>query len=241
MKTIFLIFGLAFSLNLFADAGWVTAYKTRIFINTGERVIGWFEESAYFEIPEFQNNNGKDGAIYQMLKNQSKRFKKDSIIFYKKIQYPKYLTIDSEPKQLGAVDENDVFKIAFKDIKFTVFLKSEIAKRNWPLVDQLLITSKGMIDTLNTKWFTFVKIGVDLNGYLFYNYNAKINEAEIKRLFELKKNYFNKIERKKITKEQAKKEKSQGSYKFLFFKHENEIMSWFREKGIIMVYFHGTC
>lgn len=235
MKIISLFVCLACCLNLMADAGSSVVYKARFFLKNGERQVGYFEISGYeggtgFDEGTKTNSFCNDNGVYELVKSSVKSPKVDSFTIYKKIHYPKYFKgtgIWTQTNyQYGAVAYEDVVIIAFRDIKFAVFISAKDNPRQW-LMSELLITSNEIIDKLNnTKPLTLWEEAEDQSSYVFYNFNPKINKAEIKRLYRLKKNQL------------WHREGFEGLY---FTQNIEMAKKWFWGKGIVILKVWGTC
>lgn len=243
MKIISLFVCLACCLNLKADLGSSLVYKARFFLKNGERQVGYFEIFSYGEEANTNNKYCNDKGVYEVVKKDLKNNNLDSLTIYKKIWFPKYFYWPRSKEELdadwverfGAVNKEDVIKIAFKDISFTVYISSKVNSRNWQ--SEILITTQEVIDKLDSvKWFNhaeatqYVEVselgGVQGNGFIFFNYNPKINEAEIIRLYKLKE------------KQLFQQEKENGQ---TYLRRLNEVKRWFWEKGIVIIAIHGSC
>lgn len=234
MKTFCLIVCLGFCLNLKASPRPGLIYKAKFFLKNGERLVGNFETFGDSSEGEYLEKLGNDRGEYEIVKSQVNTEKVDSFTIFKEIHFPKFFKETGDLKQksaqFGAVAYEDVIKIAFKDINFTVFISVKENKRESNTTG-LAITSLEMIDKLNTSkplsvWETWERnsnSGFLDAGFIFLNYNPKINSAEIERLYDLKK--------KQLWKE----------WDFLGKKKKNSTKKWFLEKGIVIVETLQTC
>jgi hypothetical protein len=250
-----------------ADLGSCVVYYAKFHLKNGIFFNGCFEYPGYDEAARLDSNNRNtfchDKGVFQVFKTLAKN--EGAVTVYKNLHYVQVRPMRKKQEEMalfGFVESGDVMYIDSAQVSKIFFLKAEYSKRWW-LTAELIIGSKGMLDTLKNQRYRnhllFSNEGLSpqadtiredawidgpYTGYILYNYNAKINKAELKRLILSKvpqENIYDRFNQYWNKKENMGNQSRIVDFQRFADREGIKLRKWFWKRGILVVRINGTC
>lgn len=258
-----------FSFYANADTGSCVLYYAKFYLKNGEIFNGCFaypgEDGAAALDKNKQNEFCNDKGVFRAFK-ALQQDRKGAVSVYKAVHFvhirPMYKNQKSDGI-FGFAESNKIVKLDSSQIRTMIFWSADNSRSDYFFDIHLIKGTSGMLDTLKTQryWHRLLYdpelgkneqdpinenewVGGPYTGYLFYNYNATVNKAEMRRLIRLK---FPKegLLQQAIDKNERRSRKNKASKPIDIFeyleKEEGKIKKWFWERRILMVTIQGNC
>lgn len=242
-----------------ADFGNCVVYHAKFYLKNGDVFNGCFEYSSYFEEAGLDNNNSNrfcnDKGVFDLFKKKQRGNSKVEV--YKTLYYVQLRPRKQTDKWLpsyGFVFPMDMMHLDSSEISTLRFQSAEHSKREW-IASKVIVGTSSVLDSIRQKryWNSLSfctsdeesdTIRLDYighhGGYILYNYNPKINVAELKRLVYLRFSPQNAAFLQKFRKKHRLKKGQEWTPKLLQL-YQEAISQWFWERGILIVEFQATC
>jgi hypothetical protein len=250
-----------------ADLGSCVVYHAKFYLKNGDIFNGCFECPGYDEAARLDSNNRNafchDKGIFKLFKTRAKN--EGAVTVYKNLHYVKVRPMRKKQEEMamfGFVEPSEVIYLDSARVSKIIFWHAEYSKRWW-ITAEIITGSKGMLDTLKNQRYwnhlLFSNEGLSpqedsiredpwidgpYTGYVFYNYNAKINKAELRRLILSKvprENIYDRFNQYWNKKGNMEKPSKPVDLQRFIEKDDSRLRKWFWQRGILIVRINGTC
>ena len=264
-----------FAFSVKAGLGNCVVYYAKFYLKSGAELNGCFEAFSLGNEYSLDNNGTNsfcsDKGVFEIFRRQQPdRHQGGKVPVYKQLYYVDFVKTGqsrksfSDSRHFGFVLREDVFWLDSTDIVKMVFWSASYSERYWD-TSRVLKGVQGMLDTIQQQkyWNTistkrifkgdsitrqdiYPIIGA-FGGYALFNYNPKINTAELKRivtqrLTEEEDETVKEFNRKNKLKEgQQLSPKQQQEYDKLQEQKMLETADWFWKRGVVIIRTNETC
>ncbi len=231
-------------------------YHASLTLKSGKTVAGYFIVGGYEEYA-YLNSKGTNPYCSDtgLMKVFQKVAQDRGFPGFRKIYYPKYFCLPGKngkpdpERQLSAVLSSDTFSVLYSEIRSAKFLGVERYKSFLPGVESFRIVTPDTLEMLQYGpfWggYVFAWPNGGEGGIYLLNFNEKYNKAEIERLFQThwkKKLAVYDESEKKYMKADGTKDAKQSKKDFdAHNKARDEMLKWFEERNVLVVFDWGTC
>jgi len=260
-----------FCLPLKADLGSCVVYHAKFYLKDGRIFNACFEVAGYFEGTRLDENNTNpfcnNAGVFRLFKKEQRE--NGQVPVYKSLRTvrprPLRRAKDDYQPNYGFVLRSERLLLDSNSIVKLVFRRAEGSKRDW-YTSRVLLGTSGIFDTIQQQryWNRLVfairtdrpdnldieehnLISGPYDGFALYNYNPRINVAELKRLARLKFPLDEKalrqafVQKYKLRDDQAWPPELIHLYDKTLAQKAQSIGEWLWKKGILLVVINGTC